>query len=204
MFLDELLQWRATVLEALREPLETGTIALARGARRAEFPARFQLVAATNPCPCGFLGSARCQCSPQRVARYRARLSAPLLERFDLAVEVYAESAATLIAPSAGESSQTVRARVSRARARALQRQALPNAQLSAAALEHHCALNADAQGLLGQASQQLQLSARGLHRVLRVARTIADLAEAQALELEHLAEAVALRVCLSPIDRVH
>lgn len=195
LFLDELLEWRPKTLDALREPLETGMIQLARADRHAQFSARFQLVAATNPCPCGFLGTPQCLCSVERVQRYRARLSAPLMDRIDLFVHVAAQPGFALLAPPDGEASATVRLRVTRGRQRQLQRQGVPNAWLSARAFDQHCATTTAAQALLAQSAQRLDLSGRGLHRVLRVARSIADLDAHEKLSIEHVAEALALRI---------
>jgi len=195
LFLDELLEWRPKTLDALREPLETGLIQLARADRQAQFPARFQLVAATNPCPCGFLGSPQCLCTSERVQRYRARLSAPLLDRIDLFVHVAAQPGTALLAPPDGETSTTVRLRVTRARQRQHQRQGVPNAWLSAHALDQHCLTTSAARALLTQSAERLDLSGRGLHRVLRVARSIADLDSQERLSIEHVAEALSLRL---------
>ncbi len=195
LFLDELLEWRPTTLDALREPLETGSVQIARAGRRAQFPARFQLIAATNPCPCGFLGTPRCACASDRIQRYRARLSAPLLDRIDLCVNVTAQAPAALLAPRTGESSGSVRGRVTRARQRQAHRQTVPNAWLSPMALDQHCHTSDEARALLAQSTTRLGLSGRGVHRVLRVARSIADLAERDRLEFEHVAEAIALRI---------
>jgi magnesium chelatase family protein len=195
LFLDELLEWRPKTLDALREPLETGLIQLARADRQAQFPARFQLVAATNPCPCGFLGTPQCLCTRERVQRYRARLSAPLLDRIDLLVHLTAQPSFALLGPRDGETSTTIRLRVTQARQRQLQRQGAPNAWLSAQALDQHCATTGAAHTLLAQSAQRLELSGRGLHRVLRVARSIADLESHERISIEHVAEAIALRM---------
>jgi magnesium chelatase family protein len=196
LFLDELPEFGREALEALREPLETGWISLARGARQARFPARFQLVAAMNPCPCGYLGDAsgRCRCTPDSIAHYRARISGPLADRIDLKVEAPVPRDAELLAAAAGESSESIRARVSAARARQLARQDKPNALLATRELEQHCALDAAGEALVKQAIARLALSARALHRVLRVARSIADLAGADRLASPHLAEAIQYR----------
>jgi magnesium chelatase family protein len=196
LFLDELPEFGREALEALREPLETGWISLARGARQARFPARFQLVAAMNPCPCGYLGDAsgRCRCTPDAIAHYRARISGPLADRIDLKVEAPVPRDAELLAAAAGESSESIRARVSAARARQLARQDKPNALLATRELEQHCALDAAGEALVKQAIARLALSARALHRVLRVARSIADLAGADRLASTHLAEAIQYR----------
>ena len=195
LFLDELLEWRPTTLDALREPIETGSVQIARAGRRAQFPARFQLIAATNPCPCGFLGTPRCACASDRIQRYRARLSAPLLDRIDLCVNVAAQAPAALLAARTGESSRSVRERVTRARQRQAHRQTVPNAWLSPTALDQHCHTSDEARALLAQSTTRLGLSGRGVHRVLRVARSIADLAQRDGLEFEHVAEAIALRI---------
>jgi magnesium chelatase family protein len=197
LFLDELPEFDRRVLEVLREPLENGYIVISRAARQAEYPARFQLVAAMNPCPCGYLGDPRrnCHCTGERVARYRSRISGPLLDRIDLQIEVPALPASALSArrPPA-EDSASVRRRVTAARYRQHARQGCANAQLHGAALEAHCQLEKDGQALLQRAVERLGLSARGYHRTLRVARTIADLAEEEAIGLAHLTEAVGYR----------
>jgi magnesium chelatase family protein len=196
LFLDELPEFARDALEALREPLETGCISIARAARQARFPARFQLVAAMNPCRCGYLGhpSLRCRCTPEQVERYRAKLSGPLLDRIDLRVEAPALAHDEILAAAETESSVAVRARVAATRRRQLERQRVPNAQLGPAAIERHCALDAAGRRLLRQAFDQLGLSARATHRVLCVARTIADLAGAETIGGEHLAEAIQYR----------
>ncbi|MCB1863835.1 MAG: YifB family Mg chelatase-like AAA ATPase [Chromatiales bacterium] len=196
LFLDEFPEFDRRVLEALREPLETGRVTVSRAARQAEFPARFQLVAAMNPCPCGYYGerSRRCQCSAQQVQRYRARISGPLLDRIDLHVEVPAVDPAELRQPAAGETSGEVRQRVEQARARMLKRQGAANALLAPGAIAEQARLGEDAARLLGQAMQRLGLSARAYHRVLRVARTIADLDSAETIAAPHVAEALQYR----------
>ena len=199
LFLDELPQFARTALEALREPLETGVITISRAARRASFPAQFQLIAAMNPCPCGWLGApARtgrvCRCTPEAVARYQGRLSGPLLDRIDLQVEVLAAPAAELLALPEGETSATVAVRVAAARDRALQRQGEPNARLAAGDLDQHCALDDPAARFLRSAAESLGWSGRRLHRCLKVARTIADLAGSDTLHSAHVAEALQLQ----------
>ncbi|MBB4013760.1 YifB family Mg chelatase-like AAA ATPase [Niveibacterium umoris] len=196
LFLDELPEFDRRVLESLREPLETGHITVSRAARRADFPARFQLVAAMNPCPCGHYGSAsgRCRCTPDQVARYRGRLSGPLLDRIDMVLEVAAVPAADLQAAKPGEPSAEVRRRVAHADTRQQHRQGKPNAALAAAEVERHCTPDEAGARLLAGAIARLGLSARGTHRVLRVARTIADLAGSDGIGAGHVAEAVQLR----------
>ena len=196
LFLDELPEFNRYVLEVLREPLESGRITISRAARQADFPARFQLVAAMNPCPCGYLGhfSGRCACTPDRVANYRSRLSGPLLDRIDLHVEVPALRESDLTEAPAGEPSSAVRARVAAAREAQLARQGRPNALLSGGEVEHWCAPDAAAQKLLREAMSRLGLSARSFHRVLKVARTVADLAGRAGVGAGEVAEAIAYR----------
>jgi magnesium chelatase family protein len=196
LFLDELPEFRRSVLEALREPLEAGTISIARAARQAQFPASFQLIAAMNPCPCGWLGhpSGKCRCTPDAIARYRGRISGPLADRIDIKIEVAVPREAELAARTAGESSAEVRRRVVAARERQHSRQGRPNALLEPRDIEQHCALDAEGEQLLRQAFARLDLSARAYHRVLRVARSIADLAEASAIGTRHIAEAIQYR----------
>jgi magnesium chelatase family protein len=200
LFLDELPEFDRRVLEVLREPLESGSITISRAARQADFPARFQLVAAMNPCPCGYLGDAngRCRCTVDQVRSYRARISGPLLDRIDLHVEVPALPNTDLLGPvnDGGEASAPVRERVQAARERQQQRAGMANARLGAKQLEQVCALDADNRGLLELAMQRLSLSARAAHRILKVARTIADLEGAERIEGSHLSEAIQYR-CL-------
>ena len=196
LFLDELPEFDRRVLESLREPLETGTITVSRARRRAEFPARFQLVAAMNPCPCGHHGDPlrNCRCTPDQIARYRGRLSGPLLDRIDLVVEVPAIAPEALARGQAGEASAVVRERVQKARAAQIVRQGCANADLPAGEVERHCRPDPAGETLLQQAMQRLKLSARGYHRVLRVARTLADLAGVERPGAAHIAEAVQYR----------
>jgi magnesium chelatase family protein len=200
LFLDELPEFQRAALEALREPLETGRIVISRAARQAEFPARFQLVAAMNPCPCGHHGSPlrACRCAPEAVARYQGRLSGPLLDRIDLQVEVPAVSPAQLAAAPDGEPSAAIAGRVAQAHAVALRRQGCTNAQLQGAALDEHTALGPQPTAFLHAAAVRLGWSARGLHRALRMARTAADLAGVGAIQVEHLAEAIQYRRVLA------
>lgn len=197
LFLDELTEFDRHVLEVLREPLESGRILISRASRQAEFPACFQLVAAMNPCPCGYAGDARgnCNCTPDQVQRYRARVSGPLLDRLDLQLEVPRVPLAELNAMRAvGEDSATVAARVAAARQRQLARAGRINAQLSAGEVERDCALATADRLLLERAVDALGLSARAYHRLLRVARTIADLDTAPRIEAAHLTEAIQYR----------
>lgn len=196
LFLDELPEFNRDVLEVLREPLESGRISVSRAARQAEFPARFQLIAAMNPCPCGFLGhySGKCHCTPDQVARYRNRISGPLLDRIDLHIEVPAVPEKDLGSRTAGETSAILRERIGAARDRQLERQGKPNALLSVKEVEEHCTADARATELARQAISRLGLSARAYHRVLKVSRTIADLAGAAAATSAHVAEAVQYR----------
>ncbi|NKN32902.1 YifB family Mg chelatase-like AAA ATPase [Marichromatium bheemlicum] len=198
LFLDELPEFDRRVLEVLREPLESGHIDISRAARQARFPARFQLVAAMNPCPCGYLGDpgGRCHCSREQVARYRARISGPLLDRIDLQIEVPRVELGALLAPTAAgiEDSATVRMRVCAARARQQRRAGTVNAALGAAEIERDCALDAPGIRMMEQAMARLGLSARAYHRVLKVARTIADLEGAARIAPAHLGEAIGYR----------
>jgi magnesium chelatase family protein len=196
LFLDELPEFNRSALESLREPLETGLVVVSRAARQAEFPASFQLVAAMNPCPCGHLGDrgSRCRCTVDRIERYRSRISGPLLDRIDLHVDVPRLPAEALQGPSADEASSDVAMRVRAARERQRRRQGCTNARLVAPALGIHCALDAACTALMHRAMKRLALSARGYHRVLRAARTIADLADSSVITAAHLAEAISLR----------
>jgi magnesium chelatase family protein len=196
LFLDELPEFPRQVLEVLREPLESGRITISRAARAADFPARFQLVAAMNPCPCGWLGhaSGKCRCTPDQVARYRSRISGPLMDRIDLHIEVPALPEADLTGAAHGEDSAAVRARVIAARARQLARQGQANAALATREIDAHCAPDEAGANLLKQAIARLNLSARAYHRILKVARSIADLAPAQTVSAAHIAEAIQYR----------
>jgi len=196
LFLDELPEFDRDVLESLREPLESGRVSIARAARQSQFPARFQLVAAMNPCPCGHCGdrSGRCRCTPERIARYRGRISGPLADRIDIKLEVPPPREAELIAPTGGESSAAIRGRVERARQLQLARQGKPNALLGTREIDRHCATDREGDQLLRHALARLLMSARAYHRVLRVARSIADLAEKSGIAAEHIAEAIQYR----------
>jgi magnesium chelatase family protein len=204
LFLDELLEFRRGVLDVLRQPLEDGTVTIARAARTTRFPARFILIAAMNPCPCGFLGDAvrECRCTPQQVARYGGRLSGPLRDRFDLAVEV-PRLPSQLLGQSdqaGGEGSVAIRARVGAARDAQRARSscgqvAATNGSLCAADLRRCCGLDAAGLRLLRGATERLGLSARGFDRVRRVARTVADLSGSADITSDHVAEALQFRL---------
>jgi magnesium chelatase family protein len=199
LFLDELPEFDRRVLEVLREPLESGRISVSRAARQAEFPAEFQLVAAMNPCFCGHLGSDRCRCTPDQVLRYRRRISGPLMDRIDIQIEVPAVPADELARMNAGESSAAIRERVVAARVRMRDRQGKENARLSAPEVERFCLPNVQGEVLLRQAAVRLGISARGYHRILMVARSIADLAGGEKVVSAHVAEAIQYR----KLDRV-
>jgi magnesium chelatase family protein len=199
LFLDELPEFPRAALEALREPLESGHITISRAAQRAEFPARFQLIAAMNPCPCGYLGSSlrACRCSADQVSRYQGKLSGPLLDRIDLHVEVGALAADELINTPPGESTDAIRLRVVAARAHAMARQGSTNHALDGKAIDEQCKLDDAAAKFLNTAAARLGWSARSIHRCLKVARTIADLAGAASVQVTHVAEAVQYRRAL-------
>jgi magnesium chelatase family protein len=196
LFLDELPEFPRQVLEVLREPLESGHISISRASAQVDYPARFQLVAAMNPCPCGYHGDAsgRCRCTPQQVARYRDKISGPLLDRIDMHVQVRAIPVMDLQNKPLGESSAVVRARVAACRARQWQRQGCANAHLQGKALQAMCALGDAQKAVLEAVMQRLQLSARAYDRILRLARTLADLDASEAIAPAHLQEAVAYR----------
>ena len=199
LFLDELPEFPRAALEALREPLETGTITISRAARRSEFPARFQMIGAMNPCPCGYLGSTQkaCRCSPDQVARYQGKLSGPLIDRIDLHVEVPALPSADLLQAAPGESTRSIRERCTAARARAVARQGKSNHALQGKEIDDHLVLDDAAAKFLNVAAARLGWSARSTHRALKVARTIADLAGARMTQVTHVAEAMQYRRAL-------
>ena len=199
LFLDELPEFPRAALEALREPLESGTITISRAASRAEFPARFQLIAAMNPCPCGYLGSnlRACRCTPDQVSRYQGKLSGPLLDRIDLHVEVGALAASELVNVPPGEATLPIRARAEAARALAMARQGSSNQALEGQAIDAQCHLDDSAATFLNMAATRLGWSGRSIHRCLKVARTIADLAGATSVQVTHVAEAVQYRRAL-------
>jgi len=198
LFLDELAEHKRVVLEALRQPLEDGRVSIARAAETAEYPARFQLVAAMNPCPCGYLGhpSKPCKCSPMQVRRYTGRISGPLLDRFDLRIHVPPVEREELAAMQPGESSKVIAARVQQARQRQYDRlgEGRSNARMSSAEIEQYAKPDAESAKLLDHAMQHFSLSARSYHRILKVSRTIADLADSEAITAAHIAEALQYR----------
>lgn len=203
LFLDEIAEFQRRVLDVLRQPMESGVISISRAARQAEFPARFQLIAAMNPCPCGYLGhaSGRCRCTPDAVLRYHSRLSGPLLDRIDLQIEVAAMPPAALGRHAgAGESTQAIATRVAAAFALQLARQGKANQCLSNMEIEQHCRLEPHGEQLLHGAMARLHWSARTYHRVLRVARSIADLAGSPAITQPHVAEAIQYRRVLREV----
>jgi magnesium chelatase family protein len=195
LFLDELPEFDRRVLEVLREPLEAGKIAVSRAARQTEFPARFQLIAAMNPCPCGYRGDneGQCRCTSEQVERYRLRISGPLLDRLDMHLEVPRVDTRSLSGEK-GEASAAVASRVQQARTVQLKRQGVSNAQLDVAGVERHCSLDDEDLRLLERAIQRFRLSARAYHRILKVARTIADLDGSERVSRPHVQEALSLR----------
>ena len=196
LFLDELPEFERKVLEVLREPLESGKITISRAARQADFPASFQLLAAMNPCPCGYLGhfNNKCRCTPDNVARYRAKISGPLLDRIDMHIEVPALKEDEMTSASSAENSDIIRARVEYARELQLKRQGKANFALGSLEVDEFCQPDDAGLTLLKTAISRLNLSARAYHRILKVARTIADLAGDAAIKPAQIAEAVQYR----------
>ena len=198
LFLDELPEFSRQVLETLRQPLESGTVCISRAAAQIEFPAKFQLLAAMNPCPCGQWGNpvTNCICSPERISRYLAKLSAPLLDRIDMQITVQALTQEELVKPNTNPDNQSdvIRAQVIKVRALQMERQNCINANLSTKSCENVCALGTKEQDFLSQALNQLKLSARGYHRLLKVARTIADMHESSPVSLCHLQQALSFK----------
>jgi magnesium chelatase family protein len=196
LFLDELPEFDRRVLEVLRQPLESGKVTISRAAQQADFPARFQLIAAMNPCPCGYLGhvSGKCHCTFEGVLRYQDRISGPLLDRIDMRIEVAAVEPDMLSAPADGASSAEIAVRVEQAYRRQMARQHKPNQRMGTRDIDRHCRLDRQAEQLLRESMVKFQWSARAYHRVLKVARTVADLAGAEHLTHDHIKEAVQYR----------
>lgn len=197
LFLDEFPEFNRHALESLREPLECGQISISRAARQVVFPARFQLIAAMNPCPCGFFGDPRCLCSRERVIKYQGRVSGPLLDRIDVQVQVEAVHEDVLLNNSTEECSYSIAERVAKAYEIQALRQGKPNAQLEPNEIEKFCALPIEAKTLLVRAAQRLQWSSRASHRVIKLARTIADLQNSITITASHIAEAISFRRAL-------
>ncbi|OFA02085.1 YifB family Mg chelatase-like AAA ATPase [Duganella sp. HH101] len=199
LFLDELPEFARSVLDVLREPMESGRITISRAARQADFPAHFQLIAAMNPCPCGYLGhtSGLCHCSPDLIQRYQGRVSGPLLDRIDIQMEVAAVDPDILAADADGESSRTIAARVQAATDIQLQRQGKRNQYLSTREIDQYCKPDRPGKAQLKHSMQHFQWSGRAYHRILRVARTIADLAGSERILLAHVSEAIQYRQAL-------
>ncbi|MBY0574773.1 MAG: YifB family Mg chelatase-like AAA ATPase [Undibacterium sp.] len=200
LFLDELPEFDRRVLEVLREPLESGHISISRAAKQAQFPARFQLIAAMNPCPCGYYGhhNGKCRCTPDAINRYQGKISGPLLDRIDMQIQVHALPHADLLKQSQSESSQHIQARVEQAFERQLLRQNKTNNLLSGKEIEQFCPLESVTEQLLQNAMSKFNWSARAYHRVLKVARTIADLANSPQIKQAHVAEAIQYRRALN------
>jgi magnesium chelatase family protein len=199
LFLDELPEFDRHVLEVLREPLESGRITISRAARQSDFPARFQVIAAMNPCPCGFFGHSanKCRCTTEAVLRYQNRISGPFLDRIDMQIEVAAMAPAVLSAMADGESTAAIAQRVCVARAAQIMRQGRANGELASREVDCHCLPDKDGERLLDKAMTRFDWSARAYHRVLKLARTIADLAEEENIGAAHVAEAIQYRRAL-------
>ncbi len=197
LFLDELPEFNRQVLEALREPLESGNITISRAARQAEFPANFQLIAAMNPCPCGNLGNQvnQCVCTPHQTQRYRKKLSAPFLDRIDMCIEVNPLPKTYFLQPCKEENSEVIRMRVEKARTKQLEKLGKLNHNLSGKILEDACKLSNKDHKILENALEKFQFSTRAYHRILRIARTIADLTECEKIKTSHLMEALSYRI---------
>lgn len=199
LFLDELPEFDRKVLEVLREPLETGEITISRAGKQASFPAKFQLITAMNPCPCGYLGHGKiaCSCGKEQVNRYQAKISGPLLDRIDIQIEVPVIEHQELFSQVEGETSKSIKQRVVQARQKQIDRQNKPNSQLQGQEIETHCVLDDACLKLMQQTMDKLAWSARACHRVLKVARTIADLAQSESILMPHLAQAIQYRRAL-------
>jgi magnesium chelatase family protein len=216
LFLDELPEFQRKVLEVLREPIESGEIVISRATQQVCYPARFQLVTAMNPCPCGYYGDmpavsdikspqqdSRCRCTPDQISRYRSKISGPLLDRIDLHVNVGRLPKGVLTQQQApAESSEMVKQRVIAAHERQIQRQGCSNAELSQQGLQQHCVLGEKETFLLEKAIEKLGLSARAFHRVVKVSRTIADLAGSTEISIGHISEALGYRQFDRPVQR--
>lgn len=196
LFLDELPEFPRAVLEVLREPLESGSITISRATCQVDFPAQFQLIAAMNPCPCGYLGhpSGKCHCTPDRISRYRGRLSGPLLDRIDIQIEVPTITPEQLLTLAEGEASAIIQQRVSYAHTRQIDRQGKANTLLTSNEIDHYCAPDKAGEALLKHAITKLDLSARAYHRILKVARTMADLSGEAHVSSQHIAESIQYR----------
>lgn len=196
LFLDELPEFSRHVLEVLREPLETGHVCISRAHAKVDFPAQVQLIAAMNPCPCGYQSSKthECTCTPTQISRYRSKISGPLLDRIDCHIHIGELDQATLLNAPTGEASALIKKRVQTAQALQIKRQGCTNSQLSSAQVERYCALSPEKQVWLASAMTKLKLSARAYHRILKLARTIADCAGIDTIEIKHLAESLTLR----------
>lgn len=198
LFLDELPEFNRHVLEVLREPLESGRIIISRAATQTEYPANFQLIAAMNPCPCGYLGdsSSRCRCTEDQIKRYQNKISGPLMDRLDMVIEVHSIPDAIInqTRESSSETSATIRKRVTNTFEKQLNRNDCANAELKTNDIEQYCKLTETDKALLQTATQKLALSGRAIHRIIKVARTIADLSNSEQIETQHLSEAISYR----------